>query len=141
MTDGLGSVTEMEEIEYNDAGLPLQDTAWSSEEKTDDALISRKFYSYNEAGSLLTLEESTDGEKIYIFYEYNDSGKNTITTVVRYREEELVDKTVTVITYDSRLNPVEETVYLNGGRVETAYSCEYDYYDDGKIRTKTNFAV
>ena len=141
VTDGLGTVTEIEENEYDEEGNLLQNTVWASADQSEANMTEQRLYSYDEAGNLLALEETADGEKRYTFYEYDEAGKNTIITVVRYREDELIDKTVTVFTYDGHSNPVRQTIYLNGGKVETGFSCEYEYYDDGKIRTKINYAV
>lgn len=141
LTDGLGNVALTEEIEYDDADHPLRDTTWSSADLTEGNLTVQKLYAYDEQGRLTSLEEAAGGEKSYTFYEYNTAGKNTVTTVVNYQGETLTGRKVTVITYDGHLNPVEETVYLDGGKVITNYSCEYAYYDDGMIKTKTNFAV
>ena len=51
----------------------------------------------------------------------------------------MTDKTVTAVTYDERGSAVQEVV-RHGGEETVSFHCAYEYYQDGKIKTKTNYA-
>lgn len=141
LADALGSVTMMEVIEYDEAGSILTDTSYSSEEAEEENITVRKTYTYDAAGILNCVEETSGADVTRTFYEYQASGKPSITTEFRFTGDTMTDKTVTTVSYDARLNPVRETVRFADGSTVTNYSCSYSYYDDGKIRTKTNYEV
>ena len=141
IADALGNVTYLEVVAYTDEGGILTDITYSSDEEQEENVILRKDYTYGENGLLTALEETSDGETRRTFFEYNSMERPVITTVLSYSGDTLFDKTVTTVEYDTRFNPVMETVRSADGTVVTKYICEYSYYDDGKIKTKTNFAV
>ncbi|MBR5115543.1 MAG: hypothetical protein IK096_00625, partial [Lachnospiraceae bacterium] len=134
-------VTYLEVVAYSQEGFLLSDTTYSSAVEEEENIILRKTCTTDENGRLTAMEEASGEEIRRTFYEYNSVGKPFITTVLTFTGDTMTDKTVTTVTYDSRFNPVEETVRSADGSVVTKYSCEYAYYDDGKIKTKINYAV
>ncbi len=141
ITDSLGNVTFAEKIEYSQSGDPLTDTTYSSGDMEEDQILVRKTYEYDDGGRLNAISVISGSEEIRTYYEYNSAGKTVRTTEIRYEDSKVLEKTVTEVEYDSRLNPVKETVRQTDGSVTVSYLCKYEYYDDGKIRSKTNYEV
>ena len=141
VTDALEAVISTEILEYNDKGDIISDTTYQSGEIKDDNISLRKVYEYADNGMLNSLTEYAGEETTQTFYEYNSAGKITATTVQRASEGRPPEKTVTSVEYDTRQNPVRETVRSSDGSTTVSYFCSYDYYDDGKIRNKINYVA
>ena len=113
----------------------------SSEEIKDDNIAARKVYEYTDGGMLNSLTEYVGEAATQTFYEYNAAGKTTITTVLKSSEGRPPEKTVTSVEYDSRQNPVLETIRYPDGTQKILSHCSYEYYDDGKILNKINYVI
>ena len=140
-TDALGNTVYTKILEYNDAGNILSETEYSSGEIKDDNIQGRKVYEYTEGQMLNAMTEYAGNETIQTFYEYNSAGRNTVTTVQHISEGKPPERTVTTVEYDERQNPIRETVRDPDGTITVQFLCAYDYYNDGKIMNKTNYAV
>ena len=139
--DALGQITLCEILEYNEAGDILTDTTYSSGEIKDDNITLRKVYEYANGGLLNSLTEYQGMETTQTFYEYNAAGENTVITVVKTTGDRPPEKMMTETEYDSRSNPVKRTVRRSDGSETIDFFCAYEYYDDGKIMNKINYAV
>ena len=140
-TDALGNIVTVELLEYNEKGNIVSDTEYSSEEIKDDNIAARKVYEYTDGGMLNSLTEYVGEAATQTFYEYNAAGKTTITTVLKSSEGRPPKKTVTSVEYDSRQNPVLETIRYPDGTQTILSHCSYEYYDDGKILNKINYVI
>ena len=140
-SDALENVISTEILEYNDKGDILSDTTYRSGEVKDDNISLRKVYEYTDNGMLNSVTEYAGEETTQTFYEYNAAGKTTVTTVQRSSEGRPPEKTVTIVEYDARQNPIRETLQNPDGSASVTFFCSYDYYDDGKIRNKMNYTV
>ena len=140
-TDALGNIVTVELLEYNEKGNIVSDTEYSSEEIKDDNIAARKVYEYTDGGMLNSLTEYVGEAATQTFYEYNAAGKTTITTVLKSSEGRPPEKTVTSVEYDSRQNPVLETIRYPDGTQTILSHCSYEYYDDGKILNKINYVI
>ena len=139
-TDALGNITFIELIEYDDAGKVLKDTTYPDGRTVEENALLVKTYEYDDGGRLSGIAElSAEGEK-HTYYEYDAAGNLTITTVLLFSPEgDMTDKTVTAVTFDERGSAVKEVV-RSGGKETVSFHCEYEYYADGKIKSKTKFA-
>ena len=140
-TDALGNVTFTEAIEYDETGKVLRDITWPDAGLSEDTVLLAKNYEYDDGGRLTGIAElSAEGEK-HAYYEYDARGNQTIVTALTFnREGEMTGKTVTVSEYDERGNIVKEIIRSGNGKESVSFHYRYEYYTDGKIRTKTKFA-
>ena len=140
-TDALGNVTYTESIEYDEAGKVLRDVTWPDAGLSEDTILLAKTYEYDDGGRLTGIEElSAEGEK-HTYYEYDAGGNQTIVTTLTFNPEgEMTGKSVVATEYDERGNAVKETVRSGSAKETVSFHYLYEYYTDGKIRTKTKFA-
>lgn len=139
ITDDAGKVTFAEAIEYNDAGKVLSDTAYPSAEFVKDNISWQKLYEYGEDGKLNMAAEFAGDEVTQLYYRYYEDGSISGTSEIRYVAGEQTERTDTENTYDERGNCVKTTVSVNGGKKQTTLECAYEYYSDGRIKSKTNY--
>ena len=139
--DALGSVTFTEAIEYDEAGKVLRDVTWPDAGLSEETALLAKTYEYDDGGRLTGIAElSAEGEK-HTYYEYNAAGRQTVVTTLTFNPEgEMTSKTATATEYDEQGNAVKETVRNGTGKESVTFHYLYEYYSDGKIRTKTKFA-
>lgn len=136
--DALGNVTFLELLEYK-AGLLVRDTVYSSYDVSEENVVTRTIYEYNASGLLSSKAEFRGKDSVQTYYEYDASGNCTVTGVQSFVAGKLAETKVTSVTFDAHSNPVRESVKYNDGP-ETLTACrEYGYYDDGKIKTITNY--
>ena len=139
--EGTGTVFRVRVYEYNDAGSIVSDAVYSSEDLNGDSCLSRTEYEYNGAEQCTSEISYTGNRSVQIYYEYDAQGRCTCISETEYINGTKRGTTVTKTEYDSRSNPTGETVTEANGAVTENFRCEYEYYDDGKIKKKTNFAV
>jgi YD repeat-containing protein len=140
--DALGNVTYTESIEYDEAGNVLRDVTWPDAGLNEETILLAKTYEYDEGGRLTGIEElSAEGEK-HTYYEYDSAGNQAIVTTLTFNPEgEMTGKNVLATEYDENGNAVKETVRNGSGKETVIFHYLYEYYTDGKIRTKTKFAL
>ena len=140
--DALGNVTYTESIEYDEAGNVLRDVTWPDAGLSEETILLAKTYEYDDGGRLTGIEElSAEGSK-HTYYEYDSSGNQTIVTTLTFNlEGEMTGKRVLATEYDENGNAVKESVRNGSGKETVTFHYLYEYYNDGKIRTKTKFAL
>lgn len=138
-SDSLGNVYETEVMEYSEEGLLRKDTLYSSAELTEENQILQYYYEYNDAGCCTFSAEYKGRDSKQIYYEYDASGNITVESEVRYSNGNPVESVITTRQYDTRSNLTRETVKRPDGVERLNLVCQYKYYSDGKIQTKTNF--
>ena len=142
--DNTDTVYYAEINEYTEIGeqsLITKKTVYSSDEFAEENMAFQYIYEYNDSG-LISFEAyyfGTDSRQTY--YEYNSAGKCTVKSETKYIDGKSVSTTVTTTEYDAQDNPVRETVKRPDGSKTVNYLCSYEYYSDGKIKSKTNYAV
>ena len=140
-TDALGNVSFTESIEYDEAGKVLRDITWPDAGLSEETILLAKTYEYDDGGRLTGIAElSAEGEK-HTYYEYDAAGNQTIVTTLLFNPEgEMTGKSVVATEYDDHGNAVKQTVRNGSGKEAVSFQYLYEYYTDGKIRTKTKFA-
>ena len=136
--DALGNVTFLELLEYK-SGRLIRDTVYSSYDVTEENVVTRTVCEYNAAGLLSSKAEFRGKDSVQTYYEYDASGNCTLTGEQRFVAGVLAETKVTAAEYDAHGNPVRETEKINDGPEKVTAIREYGYYDDGKIKTITNY--
>ena len=140
-TDASGVAYYVRVYEYNDSGNLVSDTAYSSQDLSEKNRIFRFDYEYNQAG-LVSFELYVCGnESKQTYYEYDGQGCCTCISENRYSSGSLKGTSVTRTEYDSYCSPVKETLIRDDGTERVNFHSEYEYYDDGEVRKKTDFCV
>lgn len=138
--EGTGTVFHVRIYEYDSTGNLLRDAVYSADDLAEEHCLSMTSYEYNSDG-LCTFRSETEGtSSVQTFYEYDAGGNCTCVSETSYTGGTRIGTTVTKTEYDSRSNPVRETVTEPDGTVMVNYSCSYEYYEDGKIKKKSNYA-
>lgn len=136
--DALGNVSFLELLEYRSGSL-TRDTVYSSYEVSEENVVTRSIYEYNGSGLLASKAEYRGKDSVQTYYEYDASGKCILTGEQRFVAGVLAETKVITAEYDAHGNPVRETEKINDGPEKLTASREYGYYDDGKIKTITNY--
>jgi len=124
---------------YDPESHLLSDTVYSSGIPEDDNISTQCKYEYNQDGTCSFAVEFSGNRTIQTYYEYDGGGNCTCISETEYIDGIPQGTTVTRIEYDSRSNPVCEKETDPKGLEKTVFKCEYEYYDDGKIKRKTNY--
>lgn len=100
----------------------------------------QQMFEYDEAGRITWKYTADSGGTTQIFYEYDDAGNLSCCSESVYSAENSEKRTtVTQTEYDSHSNPVRETVKRPDGVERVSFIREYTYYEDGKIKTCTDY--
>ncbi|MDO5444438.1 MAG: hypothetical protein Q4F31_02330 [Eubacteriales bacterium] len=137
--DSGGTIYFVEIYEYDPNGNILKDTAYSSTDMNEDERLFQHIYEYGENGKLSFEASYVDADMTQTYYEYDSKGNCTGISVQKYRDGKATDSSVTETEYDAHSNPVKETVKSGDSAAKVRFVCEYEYYDDGEIKKKTNF--
>ena len=117
----------------------IEEFASAADEEAGTAQL-QQLFEYNEAGELTWKYTSGSGGTTQIFYEYDSEGRLVSVSESVYPAGSSEKRTtVTQTEYDSRSNPVKETVKRPDGVERISLIREYTYYEDGKIKTCTDF--
>lgn len=138
--DRADAVYYLRVYEYDDAGNLIKDTVYSPAEELEESIQTQHIYEYSVSG-LLSFEAAYSGSDcVQTYYERDAAGNITVKSVTKYSSGEPVDTEVTSTEYDGQGNAVKESV-RRGDEEKISFICEYEYYEDGKIRSRTNYAA
>lgn len=129
-------------VEYEEGtDLPAKIEEFASEADAEAGQPQlQKLFEYNEAGQLTWKYTSEAGGTTQIFYEYNAAGLLSCVSESVYPAGSTEKRTtVTQTEYDAHGNPVKETVKRPDGIERISFIREYSYYEDGKIKTCTDY--
>lgn len=137
--DSADVIFSSELFEVDETGNILKDTVYSAAEPTEQNMLSQHLYEYGENGKV-SFEALYAGENLtQTYYAYDDAGNRTRVSVQTYRSGKLTGTETTETEYDSHSNPVRETVTGEDGHSTVTAQWEYEYYEDGRIKRKTNY--
>lgn len=100
----------------------------------------QQLFEYDAAGRMTWHYSSDASGTTQIFYEYDSAGNlKSVSESIYPAGSGEKRTTVTQTEYDSHSNPVKETVKRPDGVERVSFIREYTYYEDGKIKTCTDF--
>lgn len=137
--DSSGQPTYLRVYTYDPEEHILCDTVYSDGTAAEESIASQTKYEYNPNGSCSFKVCYTGNRSTQTYYEYDSFGNCIRVSDTEYLDGISQGTTVTQTEYDSRSNAVFEKETDPKGKEEVRFRCEYEYYDDGKIKRKTNY--
>lgn len=138
-SDVTGDVYYLRVYELDEAGRPVTDTAYSSADRSEENRIFQYRFEYDEDGRLSFKAYYCGDDTVQTFYEYDEKGNCVSVSEKKYSSGSSGKTTVTYTEYDEHSNAVRETVKDPDETERISFVCSYEYYEDGKIRKKTNY--